>query len=629
MSCSPQPTAGPAVVLPSPKLAAQLRRLRRRHLLTAAGTGLALWIVVGLELLALGLFVDWWWDLPWGGRLALLLGHLTVAGYILGRFVLRPLVRCPTDDALALMVERAYPQLGGRLIASVQLTRPGALAHGASAALAQAVVAQTETMVGPLDLGQIVSSDKLRRLGLAAGIVGLLAGAVLVGGGPEVRVLLRRAFLSAEPVPRKTRVLVRDGHKLIGRGDSVRLEALALGLVPARGKLEVQWHSGRQQTFSLEPTRTNRALFVGTLDNVQESFDYVIYLNDGRSDRFRVRAVPRPTVVSVHCEQHFPPYTGLPPMRRLPGDLTLLAGSVLHLTVLASKDIQQAALRLVGPGPNRTDASGLQPDRSPNPQGANRQPASSATEPTAAIPTPAGSASPGLEQSPPTQGDTDGAGASAGSELPLQVNPTNRRELTGQIRIPARGLSGFWVWMQDTEGMDSRDPAVYRIEVLPDRPPTVRLTYPERKEELYTRQARVLIGFEASDDFALAKVRLCYTIDTPEPHAVRSIELDLGDQQPARLRRRYEWNLADFNPLLPEGTRLEYWIEVQDNNDVTGPGVGVSDHQFARLVSAADKLADLLNRAGDYLGSVSDLAADQQKANQALGALIREKVRAP
>lgn len=624
----PQPASALPGLQPSGQLAAKLSRLRRRHLLTAAGTGLALWMVVGLELLALGLFVDWWLDLPWGGRLGLLLGHAAVAGYILGRFVVLPLLRRPTDDALALMVERAHPQLGGRLIASVQLTRPGALAHGASAALVQALVAQTEALAEPLDFSQIVSSDKLRRLGLAAGLVGLLAGAVLVGGGPEVRVLVRRAFLSAEPVPRKTRVLVRDGHRVIGRGDSVRLEAVAVGLVPARGKLEVQWHSGRLQIFGLEPTRTNRALFVGTLDNVQESFDYVIHLNDGRSDRFTVRAVPRPTVVSIQCQQHFPPYTRLPPMRRLAGDLTLLAGSVLHLTVTASKDIQEAALRLVGPGPDGGGGGGLQRDGSLSPQVAHLQPAPLASERTAAGPAPASLAPPGLETSDAAQADLEDAGASAWSELPLQVNPANRRELTGQIRIPARGLTGFSVWMRDAEGMESGDTAVYRIEVVPDRPPTVRLTYPERKEELYTRQARVLIGFEASDDFALAKVRLCYTTGTAEPRTVQSIELDLGDQQPARLRRRYEWNLADFNPLLPEGTRLEYWIEVQDNNDVTGPGLGVSEHQFARLVSAAEKLADLLNRAGDYLGSVSDLAADQQKANQVLGALIREKIRA-
>jgi hypothetical protein len=32
-----------------------------------------------------------------------------------------------------------------------------------------------------------------------------------------------------------------------------------------------------------------------------------------------------------------------------------------------------------------------------------------------------------------------------------------------------------------------------------------------------------------------------------------------------------------------------------------------------------------LNRAGDYLGSINDVAQDQEKLNQSLGALIRAK----
>jgi len=42
-------------------------------------------------------------------------------------------------------------------------------------------------------------------------------------------------------------------------------------------------------------------------------------------------------------------------------------------------------------------------------------------------------------------------------------------------------------------------------------------------------------------------------------------------------------------------------------------------------VSEAEKRTDLLNRAGDTLGSISDVAADQEKLNRNLGTLIREK----
>jgi len=191
--------------------------------------------------------------------------------------------------------------------------------------------------------------------------------------------------------------------------------------------------------------------------------------------------------------------------------------------------------------------------------------------------------------------------------------------------VPPKGINGFSIQMLDTESMESRDSAVYRIDIIPDRPPTVKITYPERKEELVTRQATMIIGIDALDDFAIAKARLRYKVDTVDTGTEKVIELDLEGDNPQRLRRRHEWKLGDFRPTLSEGSTIEYWIEVEDNNDATGPGMTATEHQLAKVVSEAEKRADLLNRAGDTLGSISDVAADQEKLNRNLGAIIREK----
>ena len=53
--------------------------------------------------------------------------------------------------------------------------------------------------------------------------------------------------------------------------------------------------------------------------------------------------------------------------------------------------------------------------------------------------------------------------------------------------------------------------------------------------------------------------------------------------------------------------------------------MGSTDHQLAKVVTDAEKRADLLNRAGDYLGSISDVAADQERLNRNLGQIIRTK----
>jgi hypothetical protein len=208
----------------------------------------------------------------------------------------------------------------------------------------------------------------------------------------------------------------------------------------------------------------------------------------------------------------------------------------------------------------------------------------------------------------------------------MQLSATNHRALTGEFTVPTNGMNGFSIQMLDTENMESRDSAVYRVEILPDKVPSVRITYPDRKEELVTRYATMLIGLAAQDDFGIAKARLHYKIDSVDNGAEKTVELDLEGQKPTQLARRFPWKIGEFMPLLVEGSTIEYWLELEDINDTTGPGIGKTEHQLAKVVSQTEKTADLLNRASDALSGISDVALDQERLNRSLGAIIREKV---
>lgn len=559
----PPPNLAPAVAaapLPSPLLQSKLDALRRKRLSVALGTGLAQWIGAAVLLLAAAMLVDFWLDLPWGLRAGLLIAICASLGLLTFARVARPFLRQPDDDDLALSVEQARPVFRTRLIASLQLTRPGAVPVGAAPSLVRALVRETETLARAMDFAAIVPTRELKKFGAWAGLI-LLAGVIgFFAGGANARVLLRRVFLSHEPVPRKTRVFVVNGDKVIGRGDGVVIEAVAQGVIPASGRLVIKQFARRGQAFIMERASNAPNRFVRSIENVQESFNYTVHLNDGASSH-TVKVLPRPALTRIQCEQVFPAYTKRPPVKRPLGDLTLLAGSTLRLSATASKPLRHATLKLEG-----------------------------------------------LDQT-----------------VPLAINPGNPKELTGQIRIPATNLTGFSVQLLDTDGMDPRDPAVYPIEIVPDKAPTVRITTPERKEELVTQTATLPVGFLAQDDFQVAHARLHYKIGEADDAPVKQIELDLTGGEAPQVLRLFEWKIADAIPNLPLGTRIEFWMEVEDNNDVTGPGRTSSDHQLARVVTADEKRADLLNRAGDYLGTISDVTGDQERLNQNLGALILEK----
>jgi hypothetical protein len=545
-------------------LLARLEALRRRHVSVAMLTGLATLSVVSLELLALAMFLDWWLELPWALRLISLMAQMFVAGFIGWQSVVRPLVRQPDEDELALMVEKGRPEFRTRLIAATQLSRPGALEPGVSAALVAALVMETEQLARESDFRQLVSTERLKKLAVMAVLVPVLALAGFLAGREVCVDLLRRVFLSHTPVPRKTGIVVLEGDRIVGIGDTVLLDVFVRrGVLPSNGRIELNYRSRRAQQFALEQDRDEPLHYGRILENVQDSFSYRFQLGDAVSETYQVRAVPRPTVAGIVCEQEFPAYTGLKPAGRALGDLSLLAGSTLRLRMTGTKDLQSASLKLAGNN----------------------------------------------------------------IVLPLEKVEGTSREFAGQFQVPTKGLSGFQVQMLDTENMESRDEAIYRVDILPDKPPLVRLTYPERKEELITRIATMLLAFEASDDFRLAKVRLKYKTDALEQGAEKVIELDLGEEAGVaqRLRRRHEWKIPETLPGIPEGSTIEYWIEVEDNNDVTGPGLSSSEHQLAKVVSDAEKRADLLNRAGDYLGSISEVAADQERLNQSLGRIIKAK----
>ncbi|MFA6546118.1 MAG: hypothetical protein WCS99_16990 [Limisphaerales bacterium] len=549
-----------AAVPPSALLADKLAAVRSKKTGVEAGSGVAM-LLGGLVLaLGAGMFLDWWLDLPWAVRCLLFFVYLAAAGHVIWHYIVTPILRRPDEDAVALMVERGNPQFGTRLIAALQLTRPGAIQSGEAPALVRELVAETERIARPLDFTGIISTRQLRRLAGWAVVAVAIGGVLFWKGGEVSRDLLRRAFLSRDvDVPRKTRVGQTSGDLRIARGDNVRLFATARGVVPDRARLGLRFASGRTQEFLLDGGKTGRARFEQALENVQDSFSYTFHIGDGKSRSARVEAVERPGIAKLEALQVYPEYTGLGTVRRSLGDMTLLVGSKLNLAITPTKEVVRGAVKL--------------------------------TSSTNAAPV----------------------------DLPLQANPKNSREVLVSIPIASESLSGFSIHLEDKFGFRSKDDAIYRLEVLSDRAPVVRITYPDRKEELITQKATVLIGFEAVDDFAVKQLFLRYSMDGGE---ITGIELALDSVQHT-LRRRYEWKVGALNPKPREGAMLEYWIEARDNNNVTGPGIGTSEHFSAKVVSDAEKRADLLNRVGDSLGAIGEAANDQEKLNQRLGDIIQ------
>ena len=104
------------------------------------------------------------------------------------------------------------------------------------------------------------------------------------------------------------------------------------------------------------------------------------------------------------------------------------------------------------------------------------------------------------------------------------------------------------------------------------------------------------------------------------PH--KTTDLDLGGALPKTITRRYDWKVGAIVPHVEEGSVIDYWFEVSDANNVTGPGLGTIDHYQARIVSDAEKRADLANRLSDAMEGLNGVRQGQEELNAKLGEII-------
>ena len=119
-----QPELQPSQHPVPPRLAEKLLALGRRHRAVNVTERIARYGSVALILLAVQMFLDWLVILNVFERALILAGEIALLDHLFRRQVLPLIQHAPSMDACALMVEKHWPSLHGRLIATIQFARP-------------------------------------------------------------------------------------------------------------------------------------------------------------------------------------------------------------------------------------------------------------------------------------------------------------------------------------------------------------------------------------------------------------------------------------------------------------------------------------------------------------------------
>jgi len=468
------------------------------------------------------------------------------------------------DEKLALAVERNYKIFDSKLISSIQFTEGKAtIPENAPIEMIHSMIREAETESERFKFNKIVNFKKTARAILVLLIVLIASGSWTLLNRDSIDTLIKRAFGKEIAIPRNTRIVKIPQIEKVGIGDDVAMEFFVetKKSTDLKGILKIRYSSNQKINLTLVKDVNVDGKYSAIIKDVPESFTYNASIDDARTDDYKVIALERPQISGLTATQKYPEFTNQEPSEHVPGDFTFFPGSTVTLNISSTKDLESGKIRFIE--------------------------------------------------------EDEG--------IPIITDKTNKSVASATFTVPSNDLSGFSISLTDQDEMKSSSNSIYKVTLLSDLAPQIRITYPKRAEELVTRKAKFLIKYEATDRFGIAAVNLRYKMSGSEPSSISIIDLKT---EPKKISDQFDWDLSSLSPGLAEGDEIEYWLEASDQN-TAGPNIGSSERLLIRVVTPEEKRADLLGRTSDALGSVDEATTDQEILNKDLETIIRKNSEKP
>ena len=512
-----------------------------------------------ITLLTSLLFLDLLADLKIETRSLLLFSIITLTAILIIWSLFSLITKWKNDETLALEIERKNKDFDSRLISSIQFAkRKAKFPENAPMSMVHNMILETKDVSKKFNFLKIVNPKALTRATLIFFVIIITSGIWVYSEKDNIPILVKRALGEQIEIPRDTTIIEEPNISKVGIGDNIQMtfKVKSKKNSELKANLNIEYNSGRNVKVSLERTEKEPDTYTGTIEDVPESFSFDAQIDDAKTKTLTVTAIERPTIKNISATQVYPEFTKQSPTNHVPGDFTFFPGSEVTINIESSKELDSGNLKFLG----------------------------------------------------------------LDNQMPLSVNEANKKEGVAKIKIPSQSLSGFSVSLTDSEEMDSKNNAIYKISLLTDLPPEIRITYPKRSEELVTRKATLLIKYEAIDRFGVNSINLKYK---REENEIVTIPLMKEESSKKQISDSYEWNLGSLKTGLSEGDQIEYWLEASDQN-ISGLNISSSEKLSLKVVTPEEKRADLLGRTSDALGSVDEATNDQENLNKDLESIIRK-----
>ncbi len=180
-----------------------------------------------------------------------------------------------------------------------------------------------------------------------------------------------------------------------------------------------------------------------------------------------------------------------------------------------------------------------------------------------------------------------------------------RVEESHKIRadIPLLKEGSYKIVAEGPGGTPYAENKAHRIEVLKDAHPDIKLIKPE--DDIEVKEAGVLeLEFYAEDDFGISRVEVVYWLQGEEGR-VNAVSPAKGSGE---VSGTYNWDLSALE--VKPGDRVRYYMEVYDNDEVSGPKKSVSAARALEVYSPRKEHRRIVDAQRELLLDMVALLAD-------------------
>ncbi len=179
--------------------------------------------------------------------------------------------------------------------------------------------------------------------------------------------------------------------------------------------------------------------------------------------------------------------------------------------------------------------------------------------------------------------------------------------------------SQYKIMIYDEKGISNSNPIVYSIKITNDEPPWIEMISPE--DNLKTNSDKISLVSRIKDDYGLTKLNLNYRISfskyrkPEENYSAVAIPINKDKKEDEIY---YTWDLTPL--VLTEGDVVSYYLEIFDNDNVSGPKsartkiltiqIPSIDELFAEAERSQQNSVDELNKT---LKEAEQLKEEMQK----------------